>query len=596
MKIIDICKYNGRNIFSHKPVVRMTVDIGELAEVSTNQIVNFNQRLLERFPGLKTHYCSLGYEGGFVDRLEEGTLVSHVTEHLALELQCIIGYDVYFGKTRIAQEPSVYCIVYEYINGYCAEKFGQAAVEIISGLACKKAVPIRRIIRELREYATEYDLGPSTQAIWNEARRRNIPVTRLGDGSLLQLGYGKYIRYLEASLPDTASSISVDLAKNKQLSKDLLKKHNLPVPEGGVVHSEDEAVLLAHDLGYPIAIKPLDGNQGKGVTTNIDNEISLRKAYNVASDYSDRIMVEKCISGKDYRILVVGDQVAAAAERRPPLVIGDGIRSIAELVEKENRNPNRGDGHEKPLTKINIDEVSKELLSRSNLTEQSVPGKGEVIYLRENGNLSTGGSARDCTAEIHPVNKNIAIRAAKAIGLEIAGIDVVAKDISQPLTLSNGAIIEINAAPGLRMHLYPTEGQATNVAANILDYMYPPGTPCSIPIVSVTGTNGKTTVTRIIYHVLSLTGQKVGMTCSSGTYIGSECISRGDNTGPVSAQSILSNKEVEVAVLETARGGIIKRGLGYDLADVGIVTNVSEDHLGLNGINSVEDMAFVKAL
>ncbi len=596
MRIMEITNYSGRNIFCHKPVTKMVIDLEEFAEISTKQLPGFNERLLNMFPGLKSHFCSTGYEGGFVDRLQEGTLLSHVTEHLALELQSIMGYTVYYGKTRFLEEPSIYYIVYEHINELCAMEFGRAAAEIISALARNESVLLEEILDWLRSLTLESDLGPSTQAIWDEARTRQIPVRRLGQDSLLQLGHGKHLRLIEASLPDTTSCIAVDLAKNKEVTNAMLRENGIPVPEGYMACSEDEAVLLAKQLGYPIVIKPLNGNQGKGVMSNIDNEKLLRRAYRIACRYTDQIIVEEYIPGNDYRILVVGDKVSAAAERKPPCILGDGIHSIKELVEAENNNPHRGEGHEKPLTKIKLDSVAKESLARSGLTEDSVPKFGEIVYLRENGNLSTGGSARDCTREIHPSNKALAVKAAKIIGLEVAGIDMVIDDISHPLTPQNGAIIEVNAVPGLRMHLYPAEGQPQNVAADILDLIYPEGAPFSIPIISITGSNGKTTVTRMISHVLSLTGKKVGMTCSSGTYIGEECVSKGDNTGLLSAHSVLYNKEVETAVLETARGGIIRKGLGYDTADVGIIVNVSEDHLGLDGIDTLEEMAFVKAL
>jgi len=574
----------------------MIVDLGNLAETSTNELIGFNDRLLSYFPGLKTHYCSPGYEGGFVERLQEGTLVSHVTEHLALELQCIMGYDVYFGKTRVVEPPSLYCIVYECINERCAMDFGYAAAEIVLALARDETVPIDKILNRLYRASRDSDLGPSTQAILDEARRRHIPVRRLGEDSLLQLGYGRQMRFIQASLPGATSNVAVDLAKNKQLAKDLLREHNIPVPAGGIVDSEDAAIVLAEQIGYPIVVKPLDANQGKGVTANIRDDNLLRQAYRLASSYNYQVIVEKYIQGKDYRILVVGDQVVAAAERKPPYIVGDGIQSISELVAQENRNPLRGIGHEKPLTKIYLDSVAKEFLARREYRTDDIPKAGELIYLRENGNLSTGGSARDCTKDIHPKNKELAVKAAKVIGLEVAGIDIVVDNISRLLTPLNGAIIEVNAAPGLRMHLSPSEGEGRNVAADILNHMYPEGTMPSIPIISITGTNGKTTVTRMVRHVLLLSGKKVGMTCSSGTYIEEECISQGDNTGPVSAHSILYNKDVEIAVLETARGGIIRRGLGYDLADVGVIVNISDDHLGMNGMHTLKDLAFVKSL
>jgi cyanophycin synthetase len=574
----------------------MIIDLGNFTETYTNQLTGFNNRLLNLFPGFNKHCCSPGYEGGFIERLMEGTLLSHVTEHLALELQCMMGYDVSFGKTRCVEEPSTYSIVYEYINEKCALDFGYAAAEIVSALAGNRSVPISEIINSLYSLSFETKLGPSTQAIFDEARRRHIPVRRLGDASLLQLGYGTQMRFVQASLPGSTSNVAVDLATDKQLTKSLLREHGIPVPEGSIVDSEEAAVVLAEQIGYPVVIKPLDGNQGKGVTANICNQDLLRTAYRLANSYTKRIIVEKYIHGRDYRVLVVGDQVCAVAERKPPYIVGDGIHSISELIAQENENPNRGIGHEKPLTRIYLDSVAEEFIGRSGFRAYSIPKVGEIVYLRNNGNLSTGGSARDCTMEIHPETKALAVKAAKVIGLEVAGIDVVIDDISQVLTPLNGAIVEVNAAPGLRMHLYPTQGQGRNVAADIIDYMYPKPSQSSIPVISITGTNGKTTVTRLIRHVLSLTGRKVGMTCTGGTYIGKECIANGDNTGPLSAHSILYNRDVEAAVLETARGGIIRRGLGYDMADVGVIVNISEDHLGQDGINTLEDLAFVKSL
>lgn len=596
INVVDICNYSGRNIYSHKPVIKMTVDLGEFTEIPTRNFAGFNRGLLKYFPGLKSHCCSTGYEGGFVQRLIEGTLVSHVIEHVALELQCITGYDVSFGKTRVIEEPSVYCIVYEYINQHCAVDFGRDAVDIVLALINNDMSRVDDILQQLYRDTLKTDLGPSTKAILTEAKKRHIPFRQLGDDSLFQLGYGKCMQFIQASLPGNTSSITVDLARNKQLLKNLLSEQRIPVPSGGIADSEAEAFDLARNLGYPVVAKPLDGNHGRGVTVNICDERTFITAYRLARSYSRQVIIEKYFQGKDYRILVVGDHVAAVAERRPPFIIGDGIHSIWELVEEENKNLYRGIGHEKPLTKIYLDSVTEEFLHRMDLTVYDIPEKDEVVYLRENGNLSTGGSARDCTMEIHASNKEIAIKAARIIDLDVAGIDIVADDISRPLSQQHAAVIEVNAAPGLRMHLYPTEGQGRNVAADILDHMYPDGTPVSIPVISITGTNGKTTVTRMIQHTLSLTGKKIGMTCSSGTFIGKECIASGDNTGPLSARSVLYNQNVEIAVLETARGGIIRKGLGYDLADVGIIINISDDHLGLDGVSTLEEMAFVKSL
>jgi cyanophycin synthetase len=588
--------YRGRNIYCNKPAIKLVVDAKDLGEISTNEIAGFNEKLIKHFPGLKKHYCSLGYEGGFVTRLKEGTYLCHVTEHLILELECLAGDDVYFGKTRLVEEPSLYAIIYEYITEQVGIACGRAAVQIVTGFARGEDVPVKTLLDSIMKLSAETALGPSTKAIYDAAKRRGIPVRRLGTESLLQLSYGKKMRLIEASLPDGTSCVATDIAKNKDLTKQLLQDIGIPVPEGGLVYSEDEALSLAESLGYPVVIKPFDGNQGRGVITNISNGEQLILAYRSASKISRVLIVERYIKGNDYRVLVVGNRVCAAAERKPPFIVGDGMHSIKELVAQVNKSSERGVGHEKPLTKIRLDDVAKQLLKRRGLDEKYIPEKEEIVYLRENGNLSTGGTARDCTDEIHPQNAEFAVRAAQKIGLEVAGIDMVTPDISKPLPEVNGVVLEVNAGPGLRMHLYPTQGKSHDVGEDIINFLYPPEKEATIPIVSVTGTNGKTTTTRLIRHIISLTGKTVGMTCTLGSFVGEKCISSGDNTGPASAQLVLSYREVEAAVLETARGGILRKGLGYDQADVGVIVNVSDDHRGQDGINSLEELAYVKSL
>lgn len=596
MHIKSIQSLTGRNIYSHKPVIKMVLDIGDLYKTPTNKIPGFNDNLLKMFPGLAKHYCSMGFEGGFSLRLEEGTYIGHVTEHLILELQSIMGYSVTYGQTRVIEEPSLYYIVFQYENEKCGIECARSAVNIVYRLVQQQDVNADMILKNLKRITYESELGPSTKAIYDEAKLRGIPVTRIGNESLLQLGYGKYSRQIGASISDSTRCINVDIAGNKHLTKQILADYKIPVPIGEIAYSEEDAEMLAESIGFPVVVKPLDGNQGKGVTLDIRDPDQLRIAYKEALKHSKAAIIEKFITGRDYRVLVVGDKVSAVSERKPPIIVGNGKHSVKELVELENNNNLRGDDHEKPLTKIKIDVVARQVLQRYGIDENYVPEPGEIIKLRDNGNLSTGGTARDCTSEIHPANSLIAIKAARAIGLDIAGIDITTEDISMPITRSNGAVIEVNAAPGLRMHIYPSEGQSKNVAADILDMMFPENQSHSIPIVSITGTNGKTTTTRLVRHTLSLTGKKVGMTSTSGVYIGDECVLKGDNTGPVSAKLILSSKEVEVAVLETARGGIVRKGLGYDLADVGVIVNISDDHIGLDGLATVEDLAFVKSL
>jgi cyanophycin synthetase len=596
MKILDIAVYRGRNIYSHKTAVKMLVDLESYADVPTNSIEGFNEALLACLPGLQKNTCGLGYEGGFLERLQTGTYLGHVLEHMILEMQNILGYDVKYGKTRLWEEPSKYNVIFEYGNEVCALECCKAAVFIMNCLLAREQVEMGEFIEYLRKVSLDAELGPSTAAIVKEAKLRGIPVTRIGTDSLICLGYGKYRRVLESTLTDATSCIAADIATNKQMTKMILNDNKIPVPHGKVVYSEISAIMAAHEVGVPVVVKPYDGNQGKGVHLNVCEEPDIRAAFKEASQYSKGIIVEKFVTGKDYRVLVVGGQVRAVAERVSASVTGDGEHTIAELVDIVNQDERRGEQHEKPLTKIRLDAVCLNILKRRGITPDFVPKEGETVALRENGNLSTGGIAIDRTQEIHAENADLCVLAAQAIGIDIAGIDIVADDISKPIRRNGGAVVEVNTAPGIRMHLYPSVGEPRNVARDIVDMLYPPEQTIDFPIVSVTGTNGKTTVTRLIAHVLEQAGRTVGLTSTSGVYVKGKCICKGDNTGPVSARTLLSNRQIDAAVLETARGGIVRAGLGYDLADVGIVTNVTADHLGLDGIDSLEEMAFVKAL
>ena len=596
MDILNIQVFKGRNIYSHKPVIRYVLDLGNLYDTPTNAIDRFNERLLAILPGLGKHYCSLGYEGGFAERLNEGTYLAHVIEHIILELQCIMGYEVNYGKTRKLENPSIYYSIFEYKNEKFATECLFTAVDIAKTLIKGELPDIESIIQHLERTSAETDLGPSTRALYEEAKKRNIPVTRLDHSSILQFGHGKFTRLMEASLSDRPGCLAVDIAGNKHLTKEILSDAGIPVPYGDIAHTPRSALLIASRIRYPVVIKPFNANQGKGVFVDINGDEDLLLAFDSAIKYSNAVIVEKYIEGKDYRLLVVGGRLVAASERRPPSITGDGVHTIRQLVEIENKNPLRGSDHEKPLTILRIDDMSRQVLRKAGYDENSIPAPGEIVLLRNNGNLSTGGTARDCTDEVHPDNAKLAVKAAELLGLDIAGIDITCKNIAEPLTPDNGAIIEVNAAPGLRMHLYPTEGKARNVAGDIMDYLYPDGMNATIPIVSVTGTNGKTTVTRIIASTLSLAGKTVGMTDTSGIYIDGRCVLKGDNTGALSAAMVLRDRRIDAAVLETARGGIIKRGLGYDLADVGIITNISDDHLGLDGIDTLEELAKVKSL
>lgn len=574
----------------------MIVDIGQYNDIPTKDIKGFHEKLLKSFPGLKTNCCSLGYEGGFLERLNEGTYLAHVLEHVILEMQFMLGYEVKYGKTRLLREPSVYYLAYEFQNEICALECGKAAVFILNCFLHDEDLEIQEFIDYLEKISLDAELGPSTSAIVEEAKKRGIPVTRIGHEGLVRLGYGKHSRIIESTLTDVTSCISADISCNKQLTKAMLSENHIPVPYGRVVYSELSAVSAAKQIGFPVVVKPSDGNQGKGVFLNLSAEEEIKNAFFEASKYSNGVIVENFVAGDDYRILVVGDRVSAVSKRLPAMVVGDGRHTVKELVDIVNLDENRGEQHEKPLTKIKLDAVSISVLECDHLTVDSVPEEGQVVKLRANGNLSTGGTAIDCTDQIHPENAELAVLAAKVIGIDIAGIDIVTENISKSILETGGAIVEVNTAPGIRMHIYPSEGTPRNVAKDIIDHLFPAEESHQFPIVSVTGTNGKTTTVRLIAHTLFTSGKSVGLTSTSGTFINEKCIRKGDHSGPRSARALLANKAIDCAVLETARGGIIREGLGYDLADVGIVMNIAEDHLDMDETKTLEDLAFVKSL
>ncbi len=596
MKIIELRPIEGANIYCHRPVIKMTLELGKYAEKFTSEKPEFIEKLLLHIPSLREHYCSRGKPGGFVERLREGTLIGHVVEHVALELQHLAGLDVVYGKTRRAENPGNYHVITEYESKEGAIHALRSAVYIVRSLMENEPVNIETETQKIREIANRYSLGPSTSSIAREAAKRGIPVMRLGEGSILQLGYGKYQQKVEATITGKTKCIGVDIACDKGLVKELLAESGIPVPKGGIARTEKEALEIFGRMNSAVVIKPFDGNQGKGVALNLASKEEISRAFEVALNFSPKVIVEKFIEGKHYRLAVVGNKVVAAAERIPAFVVGDGHSSIKELIEIVNLDPLRGEEHEKPLTRIKIDPVAIMVLAKKGFSPESVPGEGEVVYLRENANISTGGIAIDVTGKVHPETIELVLRAVQLIGLDVAGVDLVARDIGAPLNPANGAIIEVNAAPGIRMHHYPAKGKSRNVAGAIVEMLFPPGSKSRIPIVSVTGTNGKTTVTRMISHILQQSGLVVGMTTTDGIYVNERKIVSGDTTGPQSARVVLREPSVDITVLETARGGILRAGLGYDYSDVGIITNISNDHLGLDGVESLEEMAYVKSV
>jgi cyanophycin synthetase len=594
--VLDARALRGANYYSYRPVVVLTVDLGEHAERFTNSLDDFTDRLLDLIPSLNEHYCSVNAPGGLVQRMREGTLLGHVVEHLALELQYIAGMKVGFGKTNDTDQPSVYEVIYSYWVEEAGIYAGEQAIDIVNAVLAGKTMDIEPAIRTLEDISADHYLGPSTAAIVEEAEHRGITVIRLDDYNLVQLGEGKHQKRIAASITSRTSLIGVETAGNKKLTKRMLEDAGMPVPKGTVVRKAESAVEDAEWLGYPVVVKPHDGHHGKGVTTDIHDQAALRAAFARATEVSEQVIVEKYHTGNDYRMLVVDGRLVAAAQRKPAAVIGDGEHTIGELIIIENRNPRRGYGHEKVMTRLATSSVTDDLLERAGYTLETVLPDGELFRLELTANLSTGGSSVDVTDSVHKANRFMAERIAQIVGLDIAGIDVISPTLEEPIGKIGGAVTEVNAAPGLRMHLSPAEGRSRNVAAPILDMLFPPGAPHDVAIIAVTGTNGKTTTVRLTAHIMKCAGYSVGMTTTDGIYLRDHLVAEGDMSGPYSAQVVLRSPLIDCAVLETARGGILRSGLGYKNADVGVVMNVAPDHIGLKNIRDVNQLAKVKAV
>lgn len=598
MKILKIQVLRGPNVWSNyrKKLIQMRLDLQELENFSTNKIDGFGDRLKALLPTMEKHECSEGVPGGFFMRVDEGTWLGHVIEHVALELQSLAGMEAGYGRTRSTSEPGVYNVVFAYEVEEAGVYAAKAAVELIQALVDNQPVALADILDALRAMCKRNCLGPSTKSIVEEAERRGIPWQRLESNSWIQLGHGANQMQFQATLTGKTNCLAVDIAGNKNLTKKLLAKSNIPVAKGGICSDLDELKQFVLDIGYPLVVKPLDANQGKGVTINISSWDDARAGFKLARRYSDAVMVEQFVAGCDFRILVVNNKVVAAAKRIPAHVVGDGESTIDQLVERENRDPRRGIGHENVLTKIEIDQHTEMVLAKAGLSAGSVPARGQRVFLKSTANLSTGGTAIDVTDTLHPENAFLAERIARIVGLDICGIDIMADTLDIPLRDAGGVVLEVNAAPGFRMHLHPSEGEPRNVAAAVIDMLYPPGKPSRIPIIAVTGTNGKTTTTRLLAHMASTSGFRTGFTTTDGIYVNGFQVEKGDTTGPKSADFVLRDPTVEFAVLETARGGILRAGLAFHQCDVGIITNIHEDHLGLNDVHTVRDLANVKAV
>jgi cyanophycin synthetase len=598
MKIREINAMRGPNYWSvrrHKLIV-MVLDLQDLEQKPTNTIPGFRERLQAMFPGMYEHRCSVGCPGGFFQRVDEGTWMGHVIEHIALEIQSLAGMEVGFGRTRTYGEDGVYFVVFDYIEEKVGRYAAEASVRIAEAIIDGSEYNLAADIREMREMREREALGPSTSSLVMEAEFRGIPWIRLNKYSLCQLGYGANQKRIQATVTSMTSSIGVEIACDKEDTKFLLEQYQVPVPRGEVIKTEAGLEDAMRKLGFPLVIKPINGNHGRGITTNIQDKETALLAFSQAKKVSNSVIVERFITGFDYRILVVNNKLVAAAKRTPAHVVGDGISTIQQLIDEVNKDPRRGYGHEKILTQIDVDAITNKILDEKGLTLDSVIEKGQILYVKDTANLSTGGTAEDVTDIVHPYNVFMAERIAKIVGLDICGIDIMTTDITEPLPDTRGAVLEVNAAPGFRMHLAPTSGLPRNVAAHVIDMLYPAGSTARIPIIAITGTNGKTTTTRLLAHIARMKGYKVGYTTTDGVYIQNRLLMTGDCTGPSSAEFVLKDPTVDFAVLECARGGLLRAGLGFKKCNVGIVTNVAADHLGLKGIHTLEQLAKVKGV
>jgi cyanophycin synthetase len=599
MKILEIKALRGPNYWSvrREKLIQMKIDLEEMEQRPTNMVAGFRENLEKLLPTLKAHRCSEGCEGGFFMRVDEGTWMGHVMEHIALEIQTLAGMDMGFGRTRGTGKEGEYYVVFNYMEEAVGIYAAKTAFKICETLIVGNDYELAADIQTMRELREETRLGPSTGCIVEEAAKRGIPFIRLNKSSLVQLGYGVNQQRIRATIAGTTSCIAVDIAGDKDETKRLLGDAEIPVPKGSLIRSEEGLLEAIEKIGYPVVLKPLNGNHGKGATTNIINYEQALQALEAAQKYGRTVIVEKFITGFDFRVLCINNKFICAALRTPAAVTGDGVHSIQWLIEETNKDERRGYGHEKVLTQITVDDFTQKMLDDKGYTLDTIPTKGELVLVKPTANLSTGGTSTDVTEEVHPSNIFMAERISKIIGLDICGIDIMAPNLKVPISENGGAVLEVNAAPGFRMHIEPSEGIARNVAEPVIDMLFPNKENNGlIPIIAVTGTNGKTTTSRLVAHIAKTAGYKVGYTTSDGVYIQNQMMMKGDCTGPASAHFVLKDPTVDFAVLESARGGMLRSGLAFRNCDVAIVTNVAADHMGLGGIDSLEQMARVKSI
>jgi cyanophycin synthetase len=608
MRILERSVFVGPSLYAHFPVIRLTLDLGELEQWPTGRLgAGFVDGLIAALPGLAEHGCSFREPGGFIRRMREGdgTWLGHVLEHVAIELQNVAGEDVTFGKTRSVDKPGVYSVVYEYAQKEEGIAAGELALRLLSSLLpeelrTRNSVPEGWEWPSARDefirYAQRRALGPSTASLVHAAEKRDIPWLRLNGQSLVQLGHGKYQQRIQATVTGRTPHIAVELASDKEETNKILATLGLPVPKQELVTTEEGALRAARRLGVPVVTKPFNGNHGRGISIHLMTDEEIIAGFNEAREISRSVIVENFLSGDDHRLLVVNGELVAATRRTPGHVIGDGAQTIAQLVDAVNADPRRGVGHEKVLTRIVLDAQAEMMMERMGYTAESVPKAGETVFLRSTANLSTGGTATDVTDVIHPDNRDMAVRAIRAIGLDVGGVDFLTTDITESYKTIGGGICEVNAAPGFRMHVSPSEGTPRDAAGPVIDMLFPQGTPSRVPIAAVTGTNGKTTTARMLAHITKMAGYTPGLTTTDGVYIDGQRTVEGDMTGPVSARMVLSDPQIDIAILETARGGLIRAGMGVPKVNVGAVLNVQSDHLGLKGIDTLEQLAEVKRI
>jgi cyanophycin synthetase len=608
MRILDRSVYVGPSLYAHFPVIRLELDLGGLEAWPTGRLGGeFVDKLAAALPGLQEHGCSYREPGGFYRRMreDEGTWLGHVLEHVAIELQNIAGENVTFGKTRGAGAPGVYTVVYEYAQRDEGVAAGELALRLLCSLLPDNLRPAGTVPAdwnwpeardEFIRFAQRRALGPSTASLVRAAESRGIPWLRLNDQSLVQLGHGKYQQRIQATVTGRTSHIAVELASDKEETNKILATLGLPVPQQELVQSEGQAVRAARRIGFPVVTKPYNGNHGRGISIRLLTDDEVAAGFLAAREHSRSVIVETYLEGDDHRLLVVNGELVAATRRTPGHVVGDGTSNVLELMDLVNQDPRRGVGHEKVLTRLEMDAQALKMLARIGLAPESVPDRGQVVYLRSTANLSTGGTATDVTDVIHPDNRDMAVRAIRAVGLDVGGVDFLSTDITESYRKIGGGICEVNAAPGFRMHVAPSEGTPRDVAGPVIDMLFPAGAATRVPIAAVTGTNGKTTTSRMLSHVTKMAGYTPGLTTTDGVYIDGQRTVQGDMTGPVSARMVLADPMIDIAILETARGGLIRSGMGVPEVNVGAVLNVQSDHLGLKGIDTLEQLAEVKRI